>query len=271
MHPRLQNLWLRFAAAVADVERDSADYRARATSPVDWHVIGVIIFASFMLSLQEYYGSSSDFTTLQDVAAWFGAEGPVKALFSSTQYGRLARLWYWSLATSLCYLLLPALYIKLVMRARLRDFGFRLQGILSHAWLYGAMFLLILPLLFLVGGTPGFQKTYPFYKEAGRSPFDFFMWEIAYIAQFMSLEFFFRGFLVHGLKHRMGYYAILVAVMPYCMIHFGKPMPETLGAIFAGLALGTLSLFTRSIWLGVAIHVSVAISMDLIALWYRMP
>jgi hypothetical protein len=44
-------------------------------------------------------------------------------------------------------------------------------------------------------------------------------------------------------------------------------MPETLGAIFAGIALGTLSLFTRSIWLGVAIHVSVAVSMDLISLW----
>lgn len=61
--------------------------------------------------------------------------------------------------------------------------------------------------------------------------------------------------------------AVLLAVMPYCMIHFGKPMPETLGAIFAGIALGTLSLFTRSIWLGVAIHVSVAVSMDLISLW----
>ena len=85
----------------------------------------------------------------------------------------------------------------------------------------------------------------------------------------MSLEFFFRGFLVHGLKRRFGFYCIVIAVMPYCMIHFGKPMPETLGAIFAGLALGTLSLFTRSIWLGVAIHVSVAVSMDLIALWYR--
>ncbi len=84
--------------------------------------------------------------------------------------------------------------------------------------------------------------------------------------QFFSLEFFFRGFLIHGTRARYGYYAILLSVVPYCMIHFGKPLPETLGAIVAGLALGTISLFTRSIWLGVLIHVSVAVSMDLLSL-----
>jgi membrane protease YdiL (CAAX protease family) len=57
--------------------------------------------------------------------------------------------------------------------------------------------------------------------------------------------------------------------VPYCMIHFGKPLPETLGAIFAGLFLGTVSLWTRSIWLGTALHISVAVSMDLAALYYK--
>ena len=48
-----------------------------------------------------------------------------------------------------------------------------------------------------------------------------------------------------------------------------EPLPETLGAIFAGLSLGVLALLTRSIWLGVAIHVSVAVSMDLLSLWMK--
>ena len=43
----------------------------------------------------------------------------------------------------------------------------------------------------------------------------------------------------------------------------------TLGAIFAGLFLGTVSLWTRSIWLGTALHISVAVSMDLAALYYK--
>ena len=41
------------------------------------------------------------------------------------------------------------------------------------------------------------------------------------------------------------------------------------GSGIAGIFLGTLSLWTRSIWLGVLIHVTVAVAMDLAALSYR--
>jgi len=50
------------------------------------------------------------------------------------------------------------------------------------------------------------------------------------------------------------------------MIHYGKPVLETLGAIVAGTVLGTLALRTRSIWSGFLIHVTVAVSMDIAAL-----
>jgi hypothetical protein len=59
---------------------------------------------------------------------------------------------------------------------------------------------------------------------------------------------------------------VMAMVVPYCMIHFGKPWAECLAAILAGTVLGTLSLKTRSIWSGFLIHVTVAISMDLAAL-----
>ena len=59
--------------------------------------------------------------------------------------------------------------------------------------------------------------------------------------------------------------AIVVMMVPYCMIHYGKPMPETFGAIGAGLILGTVAMRTRSIWGGVLIHVGVAWTMDLFA------
>jgi membrane protease YdiL (CAAX protease family) len=64
----------------------------------------------------------------------------------------------------------------------------------------------------------------------------------------------------------MGSHAIFAMVVPYCMIHYGKPFPETMGAIVAGIVLGTLAMKTRSIWSGFLIHVSVAISMDVAAL-----
>lgn len=58
-------------------------------------------------------------------------------------------------------------------------------------------------------------------------------------------------------------------MIPYCMIHWNKPLAETLAAIVAGLVLGTLSLRSRSIWWGVAIHYWVALCMDVAALWQK--
>ena len=43
-------------------------------------------------------------------------------------------------------------------------------------------------------------------------------------------------------------------------------LPETLGAIGAGVILGTLAMRTRSIWGGVLIHIGVAVTMDVLAL-----
>jgi membrane protease YdiL (CAAX protease family) len=73
--------------------------------------------------------------------------------------------------------------------------------------------------------------------------------------------------MVHALKKRFGYYSIFIMMIPYCMIHFGKPLPETIGAVFAGIVLGSMSLKSNSIWLGVLLHFSVAISMDFFAVW----
>ena len=99
----------------------------------------------------------------------------------------------------------------------------------------------------------------------------FFTWQMFYWCQFIALEFFFRGFMVHGLRHRFGIYSVFVMTVPYCMIHFGKPMPETFAAIVAGIVLGFMSLKTRSIWLGAALHIGVAATMDGLALWRLGP
>ena len=90
-----------------------------------------------------------------------------------------------------------------------------------------------------------------------------------YAAQFLALEVFFRGFLLAGLRRAMGANAVFVAMVPYVMLHFGKPLPETLGAVVTGIVLGTLALRTRSIWGGVVIHIAVAVTMDLLALGMR--
>lgn len=266
---KIRQAWDDFWGAVGRSEEESRQLQAEADPRrVDRRTIGVIVVSCITLALLEYYGSSSDYKILEPIFGLFvdDPQTTMRDVFRRGERAELFRLTYWSAATFVCYFLLPAFYIKVFLRERIRDFGLQVEGILKHAWVYVAMYLIVLPFVIGVAFTEPFQKTYPFYDNAHLSIFDFFGWEILYMIQFFSLEFFFRGFMIHGTKHRFGFYAIMVSVVPYCMIHFGKPLPETIGSIIAGLALGILSLFSRSVWLGVAIHVSVAVTMDLLSM-----
>ncbi len=264
MREQIRSWYGAFERAVARVDAERAPSQG-----VDWQVVGLVILCGFVLSVQEYFGSSNDVFKLQAPLEWLweGGGAWLESVFRHSERARLWRLSYWSGMTALCYMVLPALYVKLVIRGRLRDFGLQVRGTLRHAWLYVAMYGLVLPAVILVSRLPSFQRTYPFYQDAARTWGDFVGWELLYGLQFLSLEFFFRGVMVQGFRARLGFYAILMPILPYCMIHYGKPLPETLGAIFAGLVLGAMALFTRSIWLGVAIHISVALTMDVLSLW----
>ncbi|MBV72015.1 MAG: hypothetical protein CMH52_11855 [Myxococcales bacterium] len=53
------------------------------------------------------------------------------------------------------------------------------------------------------------------------------------------------------------------------MLHFLKTGSESLGAIIAGIILGSLAMKYRSIWGGVLLHWLVAISMDVLSLMHQ--
>ena len=89
------------------------------------------------------------------------------------------------------------------------------------------------------------------------------------MVQFVGVEFFFRGVLLQGPKKLLGAYTLPIALIPYCMLHFQKPMLEALGSIIAGAALGMVALRTGSILAGIGIHTAVAWTMDGLALWNR--
>ena len=58
-------------------------------------------------------------------------------------------------------------------------------------------------------------------------------------------------------------------MIPYCMSHFGKPFGESVGAIITGCVLGFLSLNTRTIFLSVFLHYTIAVMMDIFALYQQ--
>jgi membrane protease YdiL (CAAX protease family) len=216
-----------------------------------WPLI-VLVTVAVALTLQEYVGERD----------FFRRHFPRLA---AGDYGELRTYAWWSGWRFAGYVLLPVAVILCTPGQRLRDYYLSLRQLGRHYRIYLLLFLLVLPFVIGAAQFRAFYHTYPFYKWANRSALDFWAWEALYALQFVSLEFFFRGFMLHGLRRRLGASAVFVMVVPYCMIHYGKPMAETFGAIVAGLVLGTLAMRTRSIWGGALIHIAVALTMDLLA------
>lgn len=54
--------------------------------------------------------------------------------------------------------------------------------------------------------------------------------------------------------------------IPYVMVHFNKPLPETVGALGAGLLLGALALRAGSCVPGIFLHWAVGMTMDVLAI-----
>lgn len=186
-----------------------------------------------------------------------------------TGFGRLISYGWWTLWHVIGYVLLPCLVIRYLFNLPMADMGWRWNDTSEHWRGYLLLLSPILVFVALVAQGGDFVAHYPFYKQAGRSWFDFFAWEFLYLLQFVCLEFFFRGFFLQSLRPAMGANAVWVMCVPYLMIHFPKLWLEATGAILFGLFLGILALQSRSIWGGVFVHAGVALSMDIASLVKR--
>lgn len=137
---------------------------------------------------------------------------------------------------------------------------------------YITMLLLMTPLLVWAAFRQDFQLEYPRYKPgiiesySGVSPvLTVSAFEISYAAQFIALEWFFRGFMVLGLSRFLGNHAVWPMAVLYVFLHFGKPMHETIGSFFGGFILGNAVLNTKSVAGGIIIHIGIAWLMELLA------
>lgn len=245
----------RVADSESDIIRPIEDIKA---TPAFWPVAVICVTACAGLGINQFLGSERAFS--QFFPAEFRVFDPYLVL-------RLKAWWVGSILIG--FVALPAIVMAVVPGTKFRDCNLSLRGFVRHFWIYVGLFGAVLPVIWFVSLTPQFYTFYPMYGLAGRSWSDLLMWEGMYIGQFVALEFFFRGFLVGGLSKRIGILAVPVAVIPYMMLHFTKPMPEAAASVVAGLILGYLAWKTKSIWGGVCIHCAVAVSMDLLALAHK--
>jgi membrane protease YdiL (CAAX protease family) len=123
----------------------------------------------------------------------------------------------------------------------------------------------MIPLVWLVSSQTSFNQTYPHLHSVKTSWQLFFIYEAAMIIYMIGWEFIWRGYMLFGLKEKFGDYSVLIQMIPFLILHNGKPVLETFGSIIAGIALGILALRTGSIFYCVITHAGVMFSIDLIS------
>jgi membrane protease YdiL (CAAX protease family) len=261
-------VWAFFRTTWRTLDDEAFVYRQKLheRGELDYRPLVALTLGAFVLILQEYYGRGDTFVQL--IRPWLVAREKPGGLIDVGVYDELYLRTWWAITRVGGYVLPLVLWPLFFRGDSVLDFGLRPRGFREHAWIYALCVVFMVPLLLAVSRQGDFASYYPLYHQAGRSWLDFLVWEALYIAQFLTLEIFFRGWWIRATRV-FGVGAIWSMVVPYCMIHFGKPYLEACGAMVAGVVLGSLSMRTRSIYAGFLVHGTVAILMDIVSLEHR--
>lgn len=217
----------------------------------------MLLSSPILLGLYWYHGSA------EALARYF------PQLESDPLFAFYGSLWRFGVFF-LLMLVVPALFIRWYWKRPFADFGCA-----RGDYAYGVKLivvvipLVIVPLTFVASHMPDIRQEYPL-SMVLFSRRDLIVWyELAYvILYYTAWEFYFRGFLLFGLKDYFGATnAILIQTIPSCLIHLGKPEAEIIGSIFAGLLFGALAIRTRSFWYVMVIHAAIGVLTDLFILF----
>jgi membrane protease YdiL (CAAX protease family) len=167
---------------------------------------------------------------------------------------------------SVFYLALPLLSL-ILLRMPPAKVGFGLAH--PSRWLrdIGLLYLVMLPLVYVASREAGFQRTYPFFAFERLGTGSLLLGLGIRAIGMFAWEFLCRGYLLFGFERRVGGpAAIAIQTIPFAVMHAGKPGPEAIGSIIAGVALGIIALRNRSFIPGAILHWAVAATLDIFAL-----
>lgn len=176
------------------------------------------------------------------------------------------RVFYWPV---LLLITLTLLYV--IWKWNDRDtpfYGWKTKDM--HWKPYWIMLLIMLPLIALASTQPDFLSHYPklqlisgVYAHGEPAIWQKALFELSYGSDFITIETFFRGFIVLAFAKWAGKDAILPMACFYCTIHFGKPLGECISSYFGGLLLGIVVYNTGSIFGGLMVHLGIAWLMEI--------
>ena len=224
----------------------------------DIHYYVMLLSAPVLLTLYRYHGYPEYFYSY------------FPQFLNQPEGDLYARAWQFIIFFVLMFIV-PVLYIKLIMKRPLSDFGFGLGDIKwGSKWLITIPFLIV-PIIYFVSKMPDLRMEYPLAKSLLTDQSHLFVYELGYIIfYYIAWEFFFRGFLLFGLKERFGAFnAVLIQTISSCLVHIDKPEGEIIGSIVVGVLFGMIALRSRSFWWVFMLHISIGILTDIFIIYYH--
>jgi len=183
----------------------------------------------------------------------------------SFPYADLTSFIYWFFLDTILFFIIPSLIIKFIFHEKLKNYGINLQNINIGLTFTILAILIFIPIIYFLSKSENFVEYFPLMQNAKEDLLVFIIYEFVFIVFIFAWEFFFRGFMLFGLEKSFGIYSIFIQMIPFVILHNGKPFIETFASIFGGVILGYLALRTRSIFYGFLIHGFILLTLDLFA------
>jgi membrane protease YdiL (CAAX protease family) len=176
--------------------------------------------------------------------------GSAMFFLSLNRYHPIWNDWF---STLLFYAVLPILTTVVCLRKNPLDLGLRWGDFKVWGYYAAIVCLIAAPILFATSFTPSFQKYY------SMQHFNPISYSLATFASLFASEFFFRGFLLFGLKDKLKEGSIFIQMIPFVLVHLGKPELETVSTIFTGILFGYIVYRGKSFWPAFIIHLFINI------------
>ena len=173
---------------------------------------------------------------------------------------------YWDSADGFLMFIVPLILILTVLRQKPSEFGFRIGDYKFGLISVGVFMAFMIPVIWIVSGSKEFAAQYPQGGPMVRENISVLLYYELFVGFYMlAWEFFWRGYMMFGLKSKFGYYAIFIQMIPFFILHRGKPEIETFASIFAGLILGIQAWRARSFIYCFIAHWMVMILVDTVS------
>lgn len=173
-----------------------------------------------------------------------------------------AQYWRFGMVFAL-FFVFPAVAYRLLARRPLAELGLCLGDYRVGLTVVAAALAVVVPVLWINAAAPDMQAEYPLAKEATGSVRLFVVYELIYVLYYWGWEFLFRGALQLGLRPKMGLAgSCMVQLLPSVLLHIGKPVGETWGAVVAAPIFGAVALRTRSFLYVFLFHYTIGVVND---------